>query len=90
MRRGRAGGVNYMAAELFRLRAAWTSPSCPTAPPPLRQDVAAAGSDFTIDSPTLLMPLVRQGKLRALAYDGRRLDPVARPAGAAAGGRAGL
>ena len=31
------------------------------------QDLAAGRLDFTVDSPTLLMPLVRQGKLRALA-----------------------
>src|SRR5262249_57598653 len=31
------------------------------------RDVAAGRLDFTVDSPSLLMPLARQGKLRALA-----------------------
>jgi len=62
------GAVNYMAAELFRLRAGvdFTIVSYRAAAASA-QDLAAGRLDFTIDSPTLLMPLVRQGKLRALA-----------------------
>src|ERR1700722_19091092 len=62
------GAVNYMAAELFRLRAGvdFTIVSYRAAAASA-QNLAAGRLDFTIDSPTLLMPLVRQGKLRALA-----------------------
>jgi tripartite-type tricarboxylate transporter receptor subunit TctC len=62
------GAVNYMAAELFRLRAGvdFTIVSYRAAAASA-QDVAAGRLDFTVDSPSLLMPLVRQGKLRALA-----------------------
>ena len=57
-----------MAAELFRLRAGvdFTIVSYRAAAASA-QDVAAGRLDFTVDSPSLLMPLVRQGKLRALA-----------------------
>ncbi len=62
----------------------------PRLPPP-RAGSGRGRLDFSIDSPSLLMPLVRQGEAaRARGDDGRRLDPVARPAGAAGGGRAGL
>jgi tripartite-type tricarboxylate transporter receptor subunit TctC len=62
------GAVNYMAAELFRLRAGvdFTIVSYRAAAASA-QDVAEGRLDFTVDSPSLLMPLVRQGKLRALA-----------------------
>ena len=62
------GAVNYMAAELLRLRAGvdFTIVSYRAAAASA-QDVAAGRLDFTVDSPSLLMPLVRQGKLRALA-----------------------
>ena len=62
------GAVNYMAAELFRLRAGvdFTIVSYRAAAASA-QDLAEGRLDLTIDSPTLLMPLVRQGKLRALA-----------------------
>jgi tripartite-type tricarboxylate transporter receptor subunit TctC len=62
------GAVNYMAAELFRLRAGvdFTIVSYRAAAASA-QDLAEGRLDFTIDSPTLLMPLVRQGKVRALA-----------------------
>jgi tripartite-type tricarboxylate transporter receptor subunit TctC len=62
------GAVNYMAAELFRLRAGVDFTIVPyRAAAASAQDLAAGRLDFTIDSPTLLMPLVRHGKLRALA-----------------------
>src|SRR6266403_1619073 len=48
-----------------RLHSSRASPSCLPCIP--RCPRTAGRSDFTIDSPTLLMPLVRQGKLRALA-----------------------
>ena len=62
------GAVNYMAAELFKLRAGvdFTIVSYRAAAASA-QDVAEGRLDFTVDSPSLLMPLVRQGKLRALA-----------------------
>jgi tripartite-type tricarboxylate transporter receptor subunit TctC len=62
------GAVNYMAAELFRLRAGvdFTIVSYRAAAA-AAQDLGEGRLDFTIDSPSLLMPLVRQGKLRALA-----------------------
>ena len=62
------GAVNYMAAELFRLRAGvdFTIVSYRAAAA-AAQDLAEGRLDFSIDSPSLLMPLVRQGKLRALA-----------------------
>src|SRR5882672_4278997 len=61
------GAVNYMAAELFRLRAGVDFTIVSYRAAAAAQDLAAGRLDFTIDSPTLLMPLVRQGKLRALA-----------------------
>src|SRR3979409_853157 len=62
------GEGHYMAGELFRLRAGvdFTIVSYRAAAASA-QDLAAGRLDFTIDSPTLLMPLVRQGKLRRLA-----------------------
>lgn len=62
------GAVNYMAAELLRLRAGVEFTIVPyRAAAASVQDLAAGRLDFTIDSQTLVMPLVRQGKLRALA-----------------------
>jgi tripartite-type tricarboxylate transporter receptor subunit TctC len=62
------GAVNYMAAELFRLRAGVDFTIVPyRAAAASAQDLGEGRLDFTIDSPTLLMPLVRQGKVRALA-----------------------
>src|SRR4029453_415339 len=62
------GAVNYMAAELFRLRAGVDFTIVPyRAAAASAQDLGEGRLDFTIDSPSLLMPLVRQGKLRALA-----------------------
>jgi tripartite-type tricarboxylate transporter receptor subunit TctC len=57
-----------MAAELFKLRAGvdFTIVSYRAAAASA-QDVAAGRLDFSIDSPSLLMPLARQGKVRALA-----------------------
>jgi tripartite-type tricarboxylate transporter receptor subunit TctC len=62
------GANNYMAAELLRLRTGvdFTIVSYRAAAASA-QDLAAGRLDFTIDTPTLLMPLVRQGALRALA-----------------------
>jgi tripartite-type tricarboxylate transporter receptor subunit TctC len=62
------GAVNYMAAELLRLRAGvdFTIVSYRAAAA-AAQDLAEGRLDFSIDSPSLLMPPVRQGKLRALA-----------------------
>ena len=62
------GAVNSMAAELVRLRAGvdFTIVSYRAAAA-AAQELAEGRLDFTIDSPSLLMPLVRQGKLRALA-----------------------
>lgn len=62
------GAANYMAAELFRLRAGvdFTMVSYRAAAA-AAQDLGEGRLDFTVDSPSLLMPLVRQGKLRALA-----------------------
>jgi tripartite-type tricarboxylate transporter receptor subunit TctC len=62
------GANNYMAAELMRLRTGvdFTIVSYRAAAA-AAQDLAAGRLDLTIDSPTLLMPLVRQGALRALA-----------------------
>jgi tripartite-type tricarboxylate transporter receptor subunit TctC len=62
------GANNYMAAELLRLRAGvdFTIVTYRAAAASA-QDLAAGRLDFTIDSPTLLMPLVRQGALHALA-----------------------
>jgi tripartite-type tricarboxylate transporter receptor subunit TctC len=57
-----------MAAELLRLRAGVDFTIVPyRAAAASAQDLAAGRLDFTVDSPSLLMPLVRQGKLRALA-----------------------
>lgn len=62
------GAVNYMAAELFRLRAGVDFTIVPyRAAAASAQDLGEGRLDFSIDSPSLLMPLVRQGKLRALA-----------------------
>jgi len=62
------GAANYMAAELLRLRAGVDFTIVPyRAAAASAQDLAAGRLDFTVDSPTLLMSLVRQGKLRALA-----------------------
>jgi tripartite-type tricarboxylate transporter receptor subunit TctC len=62
------GAVNYMAAELLRLRAGVEFTIVPyRAAAASVQDLAAGRLDLTIDSQTLVMPLVRQGKLRALA-----------------------
>jgi tripartite-type tricarboxylate transporter receptor subunit TctC len=62
------GAVNYMAAELLRLRAGvdFTIVSYRAAAA-AAQDLGEGRLDFSVDSPSLLMPLVRQGKLRALA-----------------------
>ena len=62
------GAVNYMAAELLKLRAGvdFTIVSYRAAAASA-QDLAGGRLDFTVDSPSLLMPFVRQGKLRALA-----------------------
>lgn len=62
------GANNYMAAELLKLRTGvdFTIVSYRAAAA-AAQDLAAGRLDFSIDSPTLLMPLVRQGALRALA-----------------------
>ena len=73
------GANNYMAAELLRLRTGvdFTIVSYRAAAASA-QDLAAGRLDFTIDTPTLLMPLVRQGALRALAVtvaDGSTLLP---------------
>ena len=57
-----------MAAELFRLRAGVDFTIVPyRAAAASAQDLGEGRLDFSIDSPSLLMPLVRQGKLRALA-----------------------
>jgi tripartite-type tricarboxylate transporter receptor subunit TctC len=62
------GAVNYMAAELFRLRAGVDFTIVPyRAAAASAQDLGEGRLDFSIDSPSLLMPMVRQGKLRALA-----------------------
>jgi tripartite-type tricarboxylate transporter receptor subunit TctC len=62
------GAANYMAAELFRLHAGVDFTIVPyRAAAASAQDLAAGRLDFTIDSPTLLTPLVAQGKVRALA-----------------------
>lgn len=62
------GAANYMAAELLRLRAGVDFTIVPyRAAAASAQDLAEGRLDFTVDSPTLLMPLARQGKVRALA-----------------------
>jgi tripartite-type tricarboxylate transporter receptor subunit TctC len=62
------GAANYMAAELLRLRAGVDFTIVPyRAAATAVQDLAEGRLDFTVDSPTLVMPMVRQGKLRALA-----------------------
>src|SRR5258708_14703111 len=75
------GAVNYMAAELLRLRAGvdFTIVSY-RAWPASAQDPAAARLGLTGDRPSLLLPWVRQGQLRALAVTmARRSALFARP-----------
>lgn len=62
------GANNYMAGALLRQLAGveFTTVSYRSAPLSV-QDVVAGRLDFTIDSPTMIAPLIRDGRLRGLA-----------------------
>lgn len=62
------GANNYMAGALLRQLAGvqFTTVSYRSAPLSV-QDVVAGRLDFTIDSPTMIAPLIREGRLRGLA-----------------------
>jgi tripartite-type tricarboxylate transporter receptor subunit TctC len=62
------GANNYMAGELLRQRAGLRFTMVPyRSAPASAQDVAAGRLDLTIDSPTLLLPLMQAGLVRGLA-----------------------
>lgn len=62
------GGSNHLAGELLRQRAGVTFTIVPyRAAAASVQDVVAGRLQLTIDSPTLLLPLIREGRVRGLA-----------------------
>ncbi|MDB5371712.1 MAG: Tripartite-type tricarboxylate transporter, receptor component TctC [Belnapia sp.] len=62
------GGSNHLAGELLRQRAGVEFTIVPyRAAAASVQDVVAGRLDFTIDSPTMILPLMRDGQLRGLA-----------------------
>ena len=62
------GGSNHLAGELLRQRAGVEFTIVPyRAAAASVQDVVAGRLDFTIDSPTMILPLLRDGQLRGLA-----------------------
>lgn len=71
------GANNYMAAELFRLRAGVDFTIVPyRAAAASVQDLVAGRLDLTIDSPTLLLPLIRDGQVRGLAVTTATASPL--------------
>ncbi|MCO6414609.1 tripartite tricarboxylate transporter substrate binding protein [Siccirubricoccus sp. KC 17139] len=62
------GGSNHMAGEQFRQRAGVTFTIVPyRAAAASVQDLVAGRVQLTIDSPTMLLPLIRDGRVRGLA-----------------------
>lgn len=62
------GGSNHMAGELLRQRAGVSFTIVPyRAAAASVQDLVAGRMQLTIDSPTMILPLMRDGKLRGLA-----------------------
>lgn len=62
------GGSNHMAGELLRQRAGVTFTIVPyRAAAASVQDLVAGRMQLTIDSPTMLLPLIRDGRVRGLA-----------------------
>jgi tripartite-type tricarboxylate transporter receptor subunit TctC len=62
------GGSNHMAGELLRQRAGVSFTIVPyRAAAASVQDVVAGRLQLTIDSPTMLLPLIRDGRVRGLA-----------------------
>ena len=71
------GANNYMAAELLRLRAGVDFTIVPyRAAAASVQDLVAGRLDLTIDSPTLLLPQIREGNLRGLAVTTATASPL--------------
>ena len=71
------GANNYMAAELLRLRAGVDFTIVPyRAAAASVQDLVAGRLDLTIDSPSLLSPLLREGRVRGLAVTTARASPL--------------
>jgi len=71
------GGNNFMAGALLRHLAGvnFTIVSYRSAPASV-QDLVAGRLDLTIDSPTMLLPLIRDGKARGLAVSTPQASPV--------------
>ncbi|WP_149538777.1 Bug family tripartite tricarboxylate transporter substrate binding protein [Siccirubricoccus phaeus] len=62
------GGSNHMAGEQFRQRAGVTFTIVPyRAAAASVQDLVAGRVNLTVDSPTMLLPLIRDGRVRGLA-----------------------
>jgi tripartite-type tricarboxylate transporter receptor subunit TctC len=62
------GGSNHLAGELLRQRAGLSFTIVPyRAAAASVQDVVAGRLQLTIDSPTMLLPLIRDGRVRGLA-----------------------
>jgi tripartite-type tricarboxylate transporter receptor subunit TctC len=71
------GSNNAMAAELFKLRAGVDFTIVPyRAAAASVQDLVAGRLDLTIDSPTLLLPLLRDGLVRGLAVSTAAASPL--------------
>ncbi|TDG31235.1 tripartite tricarboxylate transporter substrate binding protein [Paracraurococcus ruber] len=72
------GGSNHMAGELLRQRAGVTFTIVPyRAAAASVQDLVAGRMQLTIDSPTMILPLLRDGKLRGLAVSTEGRSAVA-------------
>ncbi|MBL6455135.1 tripartite tricarboxylate transporter substrate binding protein [Belnapia sp. T6] len=71
------GGSNHLAGELLRQRAGVEFTIVPyRAAAASVQDVVAGRLDFTIDSPTMILPLLRDGQLRGLAVSTEAASPL--------------
>jgi tripartite-type tricarboxylate transporter receptor subunit TctC len=71
------GANNHMAGELLRQRAGVQFTIVPyRAAAASVQDLVAGRLDFTIESPTLLLPLIRAGQVRGLAVSSAEPSPL--------------